>query len=70
MTNAKDPLDEVITFGKYASATWRQVLNRDPMYCRWVIGIVDWLPEDISDAISEDLNERINDYPRWEDFDD
>ena len=59
------PLDQIVTFGKYKGVPWRQVLERNPDYCRWVVDNVGILPPGVREVLDESLIELEG----WGDFD-
>lgn len=53
-----DPLDGKIWFGKYkeSGTSWRQVVEKDPEYARWLADEAGATPEDIREAIRDELD--------------
>lgn len=58
--NDDDVLEQKVGFGKYkdSGATWRQVVERDAEYARWVVDNAATVGDDLREAISEALDEQ------------
>lgn len=56
MSSQADPLDSLVTFGKYkgTGATWRQVAERDPDYARWLRDDAEATPDDVREALADE----------------
>lgn len=53
-----DPLDGVVWFGKYkgTGTTWRQLVERDPEYARWCAEKAVACPDDVREALRDELD--------------